>query len=184
MEMSKDNIIWTIGHSTRALDEFIDILKTFDIELIVDVRSFPGSRKFPQFNKENLAISLPEKNINYIHIPNLGGRRKVNKDSKNIAWNHPSFRAFADYMETDNFLKGIEELTSIAKVQRSAVMCAEALWWRCHRSMISDYLKLNGWKVVHIISITKTEEHPYTKPANIINGKLDYSSEFMFPKNI
>ncbi len=181
MGKSKENIIWTIGHSTNTFEKFIQIIESFDIEIIADVRSLPGSRKFPQFNKENLAISLPEKSINYIHIPNLGGRRKVNKDSRNTAWRHPSFRGYADYMGTQNFIDGIDELLSIAEKMRTAVMCAEALWWRCHRSMISDYLKLNGWKVVHIISKTKTEEHPYTQPARIIGGKLDYSSNTFVP---
>jgi len=177
MSKAEDKIIWTIGHSTKTLDEFIDNLKTFDIELIVDVRGLPGSSKFPQFNKENLMVSLPEKGINYIHISNLGGRRKVNKDSKNTAWRHAAFRGYADYMETADFKIGIDQLIFIAEKNRTAIMCAEVLWWRCHRSLIADYLKLNDWKVIHILSNHKTEEHPFTQPAKIKNGRLDYSSE-------
>jgi uncharacterized protein (DUF488 family) len=176
MEMTSDKIIWTIGHSTKTFDDFTEILKKFDIELIADIRSLPGSRKFPQFNKENLELTLPANNINYIHIPKLGGRRKVNKDSHNTAWRHPAFRGYADYMETDDFLSGIEELTSLAEVQKTAFMCSEALWWRCHRAMISDYLKLSGWHVLHIFSGKKVEEHSYTDPAKIVNDKLDYTS--------
>jgi len=175
MKSSRDKIIWTIGHSTHPLDDFIRILESFDIEILVDVRSLPGSNRFPHFNKENLERSLKENKIEYLHLPELGGRRRVKKDSKNTAWRHPSFRGYADYMETDDFSKGIDELISIAKNKKAAIMCAEAVWWRCHRSMISDYLKLNGWKVMHIMSLNKSDEHPYTQPARIIDGKLDYS---------
>ncbi len=170
-----DKIIWTIGHSTHPIEEFIEILQTNGIKTVADVRSLPGSRKYPRFNKENLEKSLPENGIKYIHLPKLGGRRKVKKDSANTAWEHPAFRGFADYMDTDEFTSGINELIQIASKKKTAIMCAEVLWWRCHRSMIADYLKVNGWKVIHIYSSSKTEEHPYTKPAKIRNGKLDYS---------
>lgn len=166
--------IWTIGHSTHTLEELVAMLKSFDIKLLIDVRSYPGSRKFPQFNKENLEISIPEHGIEYIHIRELGGRRKVSPDSKNIAWRHPAFRGYADYMETDNFHEGMEELMALAKQQRTAYMCSEAVWWRCHRSMISDYLKVNGWKVMHIMGEAKESEHPYTSAAEIVNGDLHY----------
>jgi len=169
--------IWTIGHSTRSLDEFIAMLKSFQIELIADIRSFPGSRKYPQYNKEALEISLPQNNIRYFHLKNLGGRRKANPDSKNTAWRHVAFRGYADYMETDAFKEGIKELEKIALKKRTAYMCSEAVWWRCHRSMVSDYLKVNGWTVMHIMGIGKDEEHPYTSPARIIGNKLVYSNE-------
>ncbi len=136
--MPEDKTIWTIGHSTHPIDEFIRIVKSFNIEIIVDVRSLPGSNKFPQFNKEILEKTLQENSIGYIHLLQLGGRRKVRKDSKNTAWRHPAFRGYADYMETDEFYSGIKELTAAAAKKRTAIMCAEALWWRCHRSMISD----------------------------------------------
>ena len=150
------------------------MLHSFKIELVADIRSYPGSRRYPQFNKESLAISLPENNLQYIHIKELGGRRKVNPDSKNTAWRHPAFRGYADYMETPEFQQGIEELEALALKQRTAYMCSEAVWWRCHRSMVSDYLKVKGWNVMHIMAVGKEEEHPYTAPARIINGELSY----------
>lgn len=173
----KKKIIWTIGHSTRPFEEFVAMLHSFKIELVADVRSFPGSRKFPQFNKETLAITLPENNIEYFHLRNLGGRRKVNKDSKNTAWRVLAFRGYADYMETTDFKEGIKELKNIALKQRTAYMCSEAVWWRCHRSMISDYLKVQGWKVMHIMAIDKEDEHPFTAPAKIVNGELSYRKD-------
>ncbi|MGN6296189.1 MAG: DUF488 domain-containing protein, partial [Ginsengibacter sp.] len=130
----KQEIIYTIGHSTHTLEEFIAMLKSFNIELLADIRSFPGSRKFPHFNKENLPASLAENNIEYIHLKNLGGRRKVNPESCNTGWRVAAFRGYADYMETENFKKAIKELEQIASTKSVAYMCAEAVWWRCHRS--------------------------------------------------
>ena len=173
----KQKIIYTIGHSTHMLEEFVAMLKSFNIELLVDIRSFPGSRKFPHFNKENLPASLAENNIEYIHLKNLGGRRKVNPESCNTGWRVAAFRGYADYMETENFEKAIKELEQIASEKRVAYMCAEAVWWRCHRSLVSDYLKHNGWTVLHIMGVNKSTEHPYTAPAKIMNGKLNYSKE-------
>lgn len=169
--------IWTIGHSTRTTEEFTDILNTFEIKIIADIRSLPGSNHYPHFNKEALEISLPNRNIQYIHLKNLGGRRRTKKDSHNLGWRKDSFRGYADYMETEDFTKAINELEELAAKNRVALMCAEAVWWRCHRSMISDYLKLNGWQVIHILGINKTEEHPYTKPSKIIDGNLTYPGE-------
>lgn len=173
----KEKIIYTIGHSTHTLEEFVAMLKSFNIELLADIRSFPGSSKFPHFNKENLPASLAENNIEYIHLRNLGGRRKVNPDSCNTGWRVAAFRGYADYMETENFEKAIKELEQIASEKRVAYMCAEAVWWRCHRSLVSDYLKNEGWTVLHIMGVGKITEHPYTAPAKIINGKLDYSKD-------
>lgn len=169
--------IWTIGHSTRSLEEFIAMLKSFQIESVADIRSFPGSRKYPQFNREALEISLPQNNIRYFHLKNLGGRRKASPDSKNTAWHHPAFRGYADYMETDEFKIGIQQLEQIAIQQRTVYMCSEAVWWRCHRSMVSDFLKVRGWEVLHIMGIGKDQEHPYTSPARIVGEKLVYSIE-------
>ncbi|MGN6264998.1 MAG: DUF488 domain-containing protein [Ginsengibacter sp.] len=173
----KQKIIYTIGHSTHTLEEFIAMLKSFNIELLADIRSFPGSRKFPHFNKENLPASLAENNIEYIHLKNLGGRRKVNPDSCNTGWRVAAFRGYADYMETENFKKAIKELEQIASTKSVAYMCAEAVWWRCHRSLVSDYLKNEGWTVLHIMGVGKSTEHPYTAPAKIMNGKLNYGKE-------
>jgi len=166
--------VWTIGHSTRTLEHFVEMLQSFNIKMLVDVRSFPGSKRYPQFNKESLEQSIPQNGIQYLHLKSLGGRRPLQKDSKNTAWRHPAFRGYADYMETEEFRKGIEELELIATKQRTAYMCSEAVWWRCHRSMVSDYLKLNGWTVHHIMETGKATEHTYTQPAKIIDGKLSY----------
>jgi uncharacterized protein (DUF488 family) len=173
----KNKIIWTIGHSTRSFEELMEMLRSFKIELVADIRSFPGSRKFPQFNNEILQHTFPENGIEYIHIKKLGGRRKVNRNSKNTAWRVLAFRAYADFMETPEFKEGIKELEKNALSKRTAYMCSEAVWWRCHRSMVSDYLKAAGWKVFHIMGIGKEEEHPFTAPARIVNGKLTYRPE-------
>ena len=166
--------IWSIGHSTHTLQAFVEMLHSFQIQAVVDIRSYPGSRRYPHFNKEALEISLPINGLLYFHIKNLGGRRKANVNSKNTAWHHPSFRGYADFMETDLFKEGIKALEIIATQQRTAYMCSEALWWRCHRSMVSDYLKVQGWKVLHIMRIGKEEEHHFTSPAGIIDGALTY----------
>lgn len=166
--------IWTVGHSTRSGEEFGQILSAHGIEVLVDVRSFPGSRRYPQFNRAALAESLAGIEIEYRHEPRLGGRRTPRADSHNTAWRNASFRAYADHMETDEFRKGVEDLLELAASARVAVMCAEALWWRCHRSLISDYLKAAGHTVVHIVDQTKTEEHPFTSAARIVDGELTY----------
>lgn len=171
----KQHKIFTIGHSTRTLDELVKMLTSFSIELLVDIRSFPGSRKFPQFNKENLEATIPLYGIEYLHMRDLGGRRKALPVSHNMGWRLAAFRGYADYMETPGFLEAIKKLEKQATKKRVAYMCSEAVWWRCHRSLVSDYLKLKGWKVMHIMAIGKAEEHPYTSPAKIIDGKLDYS---------
>jgi uncharacterized protein (DUF488 family) len=171
------NELWTIGHSTHPLEEFLAWLKEFKIELLVDVRSYPGSRKMPWFNKEVLPAELEAAGISYFHILALGGRRKVAKDSVNTVWRHPAFRGYADYMLNDPaFEEGLNELKKLAKKQRVCIMCSEVLWWRCHRSMISDRLKADGWHVHHIMGLGKEEEHPYTGAARIVDGKLAYGA--------
>ena len=170
--------IWTIGHSTRTIDEFISLLQANQIRLLVDVRSLPGSKRYPQFNKEALADSLGKTGIRYEHFPKLGGRRKAKPESKNTAWRNASFRGYADYMEAEEFRKGVERLLDLAAgAEPTAIMCAEAVWWRCHRSLISDYLKARGIEVIHILDANKTEPHPYTSAARIANGKLSYAAE-------
>ncbi len=164
----------TIGHSTRTQEEFISLLKEFSIELLADVRRFPGSARFPHFNKENLAAALQQNHINYLHLLSLGGRRTSAKSTTAAAWKNKAFQAYADYMQTYEFKKGIEELTTAAKEKRTALMCSEALWWRCHRSLIADYLKAQGWEVIHIMGEHKSQQHPYTSPARIVQGRLDY----------
>lgn len=169
-----DRTIWTIGHSTRPIDEFLDLLGGPAIEQLVDIRAFPGSRKYPQFNKENLSATLADHNIAYRHMPGLGGRRKPSKDSANTAWRHPSFRGYADYMETYEFKAQIDILEELASGKRTAYMCSEAPWWKCHRSLVSDYLKVKGWKVLHIMEKGKITEHPFTSPARAVQGQLFY----------
>ena len=157
------------------------MLKSFDIERVVDVRSYPGSRKFPQYNKETLIDALPENDIQYTHLRELGGRRKVNKDSKNTTWRVAAFRGYADYMESDEFKEGIKILEEIGLKEKVAYMCSEAVWWSCHRSMISDYLKVHGWKVMHIMAIGKEDEHPFTGPAHLAEGELSYEDDGSIP---
>ena len=170
-------IVYTIGHSTLTISEFLLVLSFYEIKVLVDIRRFPGSRKYPQFNQENLKVSLEEAGIQYVHLIDLGGRRKVKKDSKNNGWRNESFKGYADYMETEDFENAANELEKIALNQTTAYMCAEGLWWRCHRSMVSDYLKARGWEVLHIMPTGKTQEHAYTAPAKIIGNKISYADE-------
>ena len=169
--------IYTVGHSTPTIEVFLSMLESFDIKTIVDIRRFPGSRKFPQFNQDNLKIALEEDGIQYISMLELGGRRKPNNDSKNTIWKNESFRGYADYMETAAFENAVVKLEEIALKQTTAYMCSEALWYRCHRAMVSDYLKAKGWNVLHIMNIAKVQQHKYTEPARIVDGKIYYSDE-------
>ena len=167
--------VWTIGHSTYPIDVFIEMLLSFGITLLADVRRYPASRRHPQFNATELRQQLEAKGIGYIHYPQLGGRRAPRPDSVNIAWRLAAFRGYADYLETPDFKEAITSLQQEASHQPTAYMCAEAPWWRCHRALISDYLKAEGWKVMHIMKAGKADEHPYTSAAAIVDGKLDYT---------
>ena len=170
--------IWTIGHSIRTIDDFISLLEENEINVLVDVRAWPGSKRYPQFNKDALAESLNAHGIGYQHFPELGGKRKSKPDSRNTAWRNASFRGYADYMETEQFQKGIERLLDVAvKAGAIAIMCAEAVWWRCHRSLIADYLKARGVEVLHVLGANKVELHPYTSAARIVNGELTYAAD-------
>jgi uncharacterized protein (DUF488 family) len=170
--------IWTIGHSTRTIEKFISLLKEHGIKVLADVRTWPGSKRYPQFNKEKLSDSLGKAGIRYEHFPELGGRRKAKPDSKNTAWRNESFRGYADYMETEEFDQGVKRLLDLAAAAGpTAIMCAEAVWWRCHRSLISDYLKAVDIEVMHILDANKAEPHPYTSAARIVKGKLRYAAE-------
>ena len=169
--------IWTIGHSTRTIEEFVRALQAHGIKLVADVRLLPGSKRYPQFNKEKLAKSLIDDAIGYEHFPELGGRRKPRRDSRNTAWRNEAFRGYADYMETAEFSHGIARLRKMAERHGAvAIMCAEAVWWRCHRSLIADYLKAQGTEIIHIMDANKTATHPFTSAAKIVDGKLDYSA--------
>ena len=170
--------IWTIGHSTRKIDTFISLLEENGIKLLVDVRTLPGSKRYPHFNKETLAKSLQEHGIHYEHFAELGGRRKPRSDSRNTAWRSPSFRGYADYMKTEEFRRGVDRLVDLANdIGSTAIMCAEAVWWRCHRGLISDYLKACDTEVIHIVDAKKTEPHPFTSAARIVGGTLSYASD-------
>ena len=170
--------IWTIGHSTRSIDDFVSLLEQNGIKLLADVRSLPGSKRYPQFNKETLAESLSARGIRYEHFPELGGRRKPKADSRNTAWRNASFRGYADYMETEQFHKGVERLLVLAReAGPTAIMCAEAVWWRCHRALVSDYLKARDIEIMHILDANRTEPHPFTSAAHIVKGQLSYGAE-------
>lgn len=180
MPLQENKEVYTIGHSTRTLEHFVEMLQSFHIQLLIDIRNYPGSKRYPHFNKEHLEQTLPQHNIEYIHLKYLGGRRAAQKDSKNTGWKNEAFRGYADYMETGEFKAAIDQLQNMALEKRTAHMCSEAVWWRCHRSLVSDYLKLHGWKVHHIMEVGKATDHTYTQPAKIINGKLTYGEDTLF----
>lgn len=177
MNPIQKNTIYTIGHSTHSLEEFLAMLQSFNIKILANIRSLPGSRKFPQFNQDELKISMSENGIEYLHFPDLGGRRKPKKDTKNTRWNNPSFRGYADYMETENFRKAVAELEKLASNQNTAILFSEAVWWRCHRSMVSDDLKAKNLEVLHIMTVGKVQEHRYTSPAIVIGENVIYADE-------
>jgi uncharacterized protein (DUF488 family) len=173
--MSAEHLtIWTVGHSTRTAAEFLDLVRAHGIEALADVRRHAGSRKYPHFNQGTLRDALAEVGVEYVAMPELGGRRQPRPDSHNTAWRNESFRGYADYMETEEFRLGIERLLALAQRKRTAVMCSEAVWWRCHRSLIADYLKAHGICVRHILSANKSDIHPYTSAARIEQGRLSY----------
>jgi uncharacterized protein (DUF488 family) len=168
--------IWTIGHSTRSLEEFIVLLQVYGVEAVADVRRFAGSRKYPHFNPAPLAEGLAAAGLAYAPLPALGGRRVPRPDSPNIVWRNASFRGYADYMETPQFEQGLQSLGALARAARTAVMCAEAVWWRCHRALIADRLTADGHAVRHILSAARAEPHPYTAAARLLDGRLSYSA--------
>ncbi len=169
--------IWTIGHSTRPLSEFLTLLAEYRVQAVADVRSYPGSRHCPQYGQAALRDALVEQGLTYQWIQTLGGRRRARANSLNTIWRNASFRGYADYMETPEFAAGLDELLQLAKKKRTAVMCAEAVWWRCHRSMIADALKARGVHVLHIMSECSVVEHPFTAPARVVDGELSYATE-------
>ena len=166
--------LWTIGHSTHPISEFIDILNAHGVMTVVDVRRFAGSRRNPQFNPVSLERSLARAGIAYRAMPELGGRRTPRPDSAHTAWRNEAFRGYADYMDTPAFARATKKLATLATRARVAIMCAESVWWRCHRSMIADDFKANGWEVLHIAGMGEAKEHPYTPVAKIVRGKLVY----------
>jgi uncharacterized protein (DUF488 family) len=167
-------VIWTIGHSTRSLEELVGLLRGERIELLADVRRYPASRMHPHFNAEALARSLIAAGLRYEGYPELGGRRSARPGSTNTRWRNASFRGYADYMETPDFDAALERLMGDAAKARTAIMCAEAPWWRCHRALIADALKARGVEVLHIMGEARPVAHPYTSAASVVDGKLYY----------
>ena len=170
--------VWTIGHSTDPIEEFVHKLRAHSITLLADVRRFPGSRRHPQFGQDTLTTSLAGAEIAYEHFPELGGRRSPRKDSQNTAWRVAAFRGYADYMETSPFGDGMLRLLQAAEQQRVAIMCAERVWWSCHRALIADWLKHAGHDVLHILAAERVDPHPYTSAARIVDGHLTYRALF------
>jgi len=166
--------ILTIGHSTRTLEEFVDLLEAYGVTLVLDVRSVPRSRHNPQFNKETLPSSLKKYGIKYIHMPDIGGLRRPKHDSLNLAWRNSSFRGYADYMQTKEFTDNLLKIIALVRENRLALMCAEALPWRCHRSLISDALVVRHVKVEHIISATSFINHQLNEMAHVEGNQITY----------
>ena len=167
--------VWTVGHSTRPVRDLLNVLAAYDIELVADVRRFPGSRHLPQYQQPALESALAVAGISYVWLPGLGGRRRPVSDSRNTAWRHPAFRGYADYAMDEEFATSLGELVMLAQGLRTVVMCAEILWWRCHRRIISDVLASLGSTVIHILDARTASAHQLTTPARLVDGVLSYS---------
>ena len=168
--------VWTVGHSTRPLDEFLALLEAYEIDVVADVRRFPGSRRLPQFGSETLEGALAARGIGYRWLGALGGRRRPDPDSPNDGWRHPAFRAYADHIASEEFAEGLFELLMIATGLRTVIMCAEILWWRCHRRLVADVLTTLGIEVVHIRDERASEVHRLAGPARVVRGRLLYTA--------
>ena len=168
------NILFTIGHSTHSIEKFIELLNAHHVQHLVDVRSIPKSRHVPQFNTDTLAASLNAANIAYTHLKSLGGRRHSRKDSTNTGWRNTSFRGYADYMATPQFTEGIAALSAIARAATTAIMCAEAVPWRCHRSLIADAMTLQDWDVRDILTAAPATPHKLTPFLKVVDGAPTY----------
>lgn len=166
--------LWTLGHSTRLIDKFIGLLRAHQISLLVDVRTVPRSRYNPQFDRDTLAQALRDAGLQYRHLPELGGLRKPKNDSLNDGWRNASFRGYADYMQTEAFHRAIAMLMALGSQEKTTVMCAEAVPWRCHRSLIADALVSRGWEVRHIMSPENATPHVLTSFAHVEKGTLTY----------
>ena len=167
-------LVLTIGHSTRTLEELIELLRHHEVELLIDVRTVPASRRMPHFMKASLERSLPDHGIAYMHMPELGGLRKPKPDSINSGWRNVGFRGYADYMQTPAFDEALDTLIQMSGAKRVAIMCAEAVPWRCHRSLIADALVIRGIRVVHILSVTSRLPHERTRSARIEGLRITY----------
>ena len=175
MTTPRSKRIWTVGHSNRTWVDFLDLLAGAGIEQIADVRRFPGSRRWPHFGAESLREALPEAGIAYVHLPRLGGRRGTPaEDSPNTAWRVASFAAYADYMASEAFVQGLEALEALAAERRTAMMCSEAVPWRCHRRLIADALLVRGWEVLDVMAKGRVEPRALTAFACVRDGALTY----------
>jgi uncharacterized protein (DUF488 family) len=168
--------IWSVGHGARPLEEFLEMLRAADIKALADVRSQPGSRRHPHFGGTALATALGEIGIAYVHLPELGGRREPRADSPHRALRVAAFRGYADHMDTEEFTRGFERLTSLARQSRTAFMCAETVWWRCHRRLIADRLTADGWTVTHLLAEGKSDTHVLWDAARTLDGHLVYDA--------
>jgi uncharacterized protein (DUF488 family) len=175
--ITKKPTIFTIGHSTRMLADFIHILQAFDIKEVVDIRTIPKSRHNPQFNEEHLKTMLAKHHIGYIHLSDLGGLRHTKADSINTGWHNVSFRGYADYMQTNEFKKGIEKLCSLAEKKTAVIMCAEAVPWKCHRSLVGDALLIRHYNVEDIFSETNVKPHTLTSFAKVHGITITYPAQ-------
>ncbi len=169
-----NQVLWTIGHSTRAAEDFIALLHGHVIRQLIDVRVIPFSRRNPQFHSEALARELDKAGVVYCGMKTLGGRRRARADSVNLGWRNAGFRGYADYMQTREFWDALDELLVLAKASPTAIMCAEAVPWRCHRSLIADAALVRGWTVRHIMSAARADEHQLTPFARVLNGRVVY----------
>jgi uncharacterized protein (DUF488 family) len=172
--MDVTGTLWTVGQSTHPWDAFVALRQDAGIEAVADVRRFAGSRRHPQFNDVAMARALPAAGVRYVPFRDLGGRRRPRADSPNGVWRNEAFRGYADYLQTPEYREGADRLGELARSARTTVMCAEAMWWQCHRSLISDDFKSRGWTVLHLQSGGRVQEHPYTPPARIVDGRLCY----------
>lgn len=177
-----DQRVYTIGHSTHPMEEFIRILKAYKVEQVIDVRTIPKSRANPQFNEDGLRASLEKAGIDYGRLESLGGLRHTTAASVNTAWKNKSFRGFADYMQTDEFRHGIEALIDLAAQKQTAIMCAEAVPWRCHRSLIGDALFVRGFRVEDILSEKSSKLHQLTPWAKVEGVQITYPSATHIPE--
>ncbi|MFZ0883027.1 MAG: DUF488 domain-containing protein [Candidatus Acidiferrales bacterium] len=169
--------IFTVGHSTRPLEEFIELLKAHGVQRVIDIRSIPRSRHDPQFNRETLGPSLRAAKIAYVHLKKLGGLRHAKADSKNLGWHNASFRGFADYMQTQEFQEGLERALKLTTTKPSALMCAEAVPWRCHRSLVADALVVRGVPVEDIMNASRAQPHRLTPFARVRGKQITYPTD-------
>ena len=166
--------LYTVGHSTRSFDEFVGVLKQHAVRAVADVRRFPRSRKYPHFNDDALGEALPDAGVRYVPVPALGGRRRASADSINTGWRNEGFRGYADYMQTPQFEEGLARLAELAEGTPTAVMCAEAVPWRCHRSLISDAMLVRGWEVLDIVGEASPAPHRLTPFARVEGVRITY----------